>query len=164
MSGYRIYIAGAYGRRASLLEGLCKPLIRKEHEVTSRWLWEDHSSAQGPADMRGYAIDDMRDVARADILVAFSEHPGRMDFPEKIENANRGGRHAEFGMALATGMDCHLIGPIEHVFHNLPQVMHHASIGSFLSRFEYGRIYIDSRRKSVDRVALADFQRRRTFL
>ena len=101
----RIYIAAAYGRRREMHEKLAQPLVSMGHEVTSRWLWEDHSSDQSDEAMECYARDDMRDVARSTALVAMS------DGEDAFLHGSRGGRHVEFGMALAAGINVHLIGP-----------------------------------------------------
>ena len=51
------------------------------------------------------------------MLIAFSEEP-------RAGGASRGGRHVEFGLALAWGKGVVVVGPRENVFHTLPQVEH----------------------------------------
>ena len=55
---------------------------------------------------------DRDDVLRADALVLFTEEGER----------SNGGRHVEFGLALATGKSIIVVGPKEHLFHRLPEV------------------------------------------
>ena len=64
-------------------------------------------------------MDDYWDVGKADLLIAFSE-------PTKSTTASRGGRHVEFGMALARGTRVMVVGPYENIFHRLPMVEHFA--------------------------------------
>ena len=46
---------------------------------------------------------------------------------------SRGGRHVEFGYALATGKKVRVIGPEENVFHGLPGIAHYKSFDEWLS-------------------------------
>ena len=52
------------------------------------------------------------DVAAADAVVCFLEPGG----------GGNGGRHVEFGMALAWGKRTIVVGEPEHLFHTLPSV------------------------------------------
>ena len=45
--------------------------------------------------------------------------------------STRGGRHAEFGIALALGKRVIVIGPRENVFHALPAVERYESWAAF---------------------------------
>lgn len=48
-------------------------------------------------------------------------------------HSKRGGRHVEFGMALAWGLRLIVIGQRENVFHCLPQVERYDTWDDFLS-------------------------------
>ncbi|KKL45533.1 hypothetical protein LCGC14_2354690 [marine sediment metagenome] len=115
-----IYLAARYSRRQELAAHI--PAIEAaEWEVTSRWLRGDHQvsddslSVEGsPAERERFAREDWGDLRIAKVLMAFSEPPR--------STASRGGRHVEFGAALAWNLLVIVIGPRENVFHCLPQV------------------------------------------
>ena len=128
-----IYLAARYSRR----EELCTYrswLLTAGAQVTSRWLDGDHQVTDGQllgADdaqviegdsqdesavelRRRFALEDWADLLRADLVVSFTEPPR--------SNASRGGRHVEFGAALALNKQCMVVGPRENVFHCMPRV------------------------------------------
>lgn len=114
----KIYLAARYSRRMELL-GYAAELRAVGHTVTSRWLdgnheAEDNAFDGGLVDGAQFALEDLRDLRRADIVIAFTEVPR--------SGHSRGGRHVEFGVAIA--MDKHLIvvGHRENVFYCLPRV------------------------------------------
>ena len=61
-----------------------------------------------------YLQDDWEDVSTADVVISFTEPPR--------STANRGGRHVEFGIALARNARVIVVGYRENIFHWLPQV------------------------------------------
>ena len=90
-------------------------------KVTSRWLNGNHQvsddglSAEAPAEQRQrFAAEDWEDLMAADMCISFTEPPR--------SNASRGGRHVEFGGAMAAGKTCYVVGHRENVFHCLPNV------------------------------------------
>lgn len=104
----RIYLAGRYGRREEIrtASGYLRSL---GHEVTSRWLdglAEDESRATS-RDFRRWAREDLSDIDRSECLIAFTEAGGC---------ASRGGRHVEFGYALARGKRLIVVGIRENAF------------------------------------------------
>lgn len=115
----KVYLAARYGRRLELLE-YARQLETCGIEVSSRWI---HVAAQSEEEAFRHraplmrAVDDIEDVATAAVLVLFSERQG-----EAVPGAERGGRHVEFGVALAYGLRCLVVGPRENVFHHLPEV------------------------------------------
>ena len=122
-----IYLAARYSRLEEL-QGYAVDLRAIGHRVEARWLLGDHQIHEGvdkvesatvsvPLEGRPFALDDYVDVLEADMLIAFSEEP-------RAGGASRGGRHVEFGMALALGKGVVVVGPRENVFHTLPQVEH----------------------------------------
>ncbi len=82
--------------------------------VTARWISGAHETDAGVPDLKA-ALEDIQDVEAADIVVSFTETgdvPGR----------SRGGRHVEFGYALAKGKRLIVVGTRENVFHHVPGV------------------------------------------
>ena len=109
-----VYLAGRYGRKQELRER-GRELEALGIEVTSGWLSSAVASLSGlsEAEWREIALLDREDVRRADLLVLFAEPPG---------DGGSGGRHVEFGMALAWSKPVVVVGRREHVFHRLPEV------------------------------------------
>jgi nucleoside 2-deoxyribosyltransferase len=102
-----VYIAAPYPEREAAI-GIMMMLEAAGIEVTSTWL-------RGLDEMNEeYARRDLTDVARADALVAWNP-PGWWE-------KGTGGRHVEFGYALALGMPIILIGERSNIFHFLNTV------------------------------------------
>jgi nucleoside 2-deoxyribosyltransferase len=125
----KVYLAARYSRKSELLAHRDE-LDRMGVTVTSRWLDGDYPtggdgrSLVAPDEVRAkVASEDMADVLAADTFVAFTE-PAR--------SGGRGGRHVEFGIALAAGKHCIVIGEAENVFYMLPGVRRFADWGAFL--------------------------------
>ena len=107
----RIYLASRYSRRLEIVE-YKEQLHALGHVVTSRWLQGNHQAEnddlyRGAAAER-FAREDVDDLRSAERLIAFTEEPRT--------TTSRGGRHVEFGYALAVGMPILVVGPREHVF------------------------------------------------
>ena len=116
----RIYLAGRYSRREELCE-VRDYLTARDHQVVARWLDGNHqlvergiSTEAGDAERARFAREDWEDMAAADWVISFTESPRAAP--------SRGGRHVEFGGALALRKRCIIVGPRENVFHHLPQV------------------------------------------
>ena len=107
----RVYLAARYRRRPEL-QRRAEELSALGHSVTSRWIRGSHSISGGLDDPRWarFAQEDFEDVAAADAVVCF------------LEPGGSGGRHVEFGMALAWGKRTIVVGEPEHLFHTLPSV------------------------------------------
>lgn len=115
----KIYLAARYWRHGEMQE-VARQLNQVGHEVTSRWIWGSHQLSDAELATNGpvvhesrFAQEDLEDVHAADILVAFAE---------PLRQPTRGGRHVEFGVALALGKRLIVVGQREHVFHSLPVV------------------------------------------
>lgn len=108
----RIYIAARYDRRAEMA-AVARELRREGHFVTSTWVRPRQKPLPGVV----CAINDIDDLEAADCLVSFTEAP-----TEGVSWAARGGRHVEFGWALAAGKRLCVVGPRENIFHHLPRV------------------------------------------
>lgn len=116
-----IYLAARYSRHVEL-QGCAHELMESGHHVSSRWIWGDHQiddeglSLQAKESERiRFAEEDYSDLIRSDVCISFTEKPRSHKYP-------RGGRHVEFGIALASNMRCIVVGPVENVFYCLPLV------------------------------------------
>jgi hypothetical protein len=97
----KIYLAARYSRHVEL--EVCAADLRFDaHEVTSRWHKGEHQALD--ADLldnlelaRRFASEDLDDLQRADLCISFTEQPH--------SSASRGGRHVEFGVAIACGIE-----------------------------------------------------------
>lgn len=116
----RVYLAARYSRHPEMQE-YARQLSLCGHDSTARWILGDHElRSDGQSDADEWAVrwaqEDWDDLMAADVVVSFTEGPG-----EKPGRA-RGGRHVEFGAALAVGKRCIVVCHRENVFHHLPQV------------------------------------------
>jgi nucleoside 2-deoxyribosyltransferase len=116
----KLYIAARYPRKEEMRKAAAKLTIAG-HKITASWLDEAHAldvqlDEISPKDLQRMAETDIRDILRADALVFFAEAP-TATYP-------RGGRHVEFGVALALDKPIYVIGEVEeNIFHYLPQVV-----------------------------------------
>lgn len=140
----KIYLAARYSRR----EELCayrSELEAMGHIVQARWLNGEHQLSDtgtpigeyGAALVEGtlrsgehlseneqserasvlrskFALDDWEDVNSAELVLSFTEAPR--------SKANRGGRHVEYGIALANKARVVVVGFRENIFHWLEWV------------------------------------------
>lgn len=116
----KVYLASMYSTRSEI-NTYAKDLRKVGIEVTSTWLKEPHATDTQIYELRPdkneeYAVADLRDIDRADWFVFFSKSP---DIP-----TIRGGRHVEFGYALASHKPILVVGPKENIFHYLSEVEH----------------------------------------
>jgi len=102
----KVYIAAPYSMRLFEATDIRTALVRAGHQVTSRWIVDP----QGESSNR-YALEDLDDVAAADVLLAYN--------PEGWMDRGTGGRHIEFGYALALDKRIIMIGPRVNIFHYL---------------------------------------------
>lgn len=116
MTPMKVYVAAMYGKRDYARDHVARVLQDAGHEVTARWLWED----EPPGSEQASAVKDLADVARADAIVLLTNPIGT--------KYSGGGRHVEFGYALALGKHCFTVGEHETIFQHLPQVMVCSSI------------------------------------
>lgn len=116
----KVYLAGMYSRKESIR--VQATFLRLSGvKVTSSWLEEPHvPQAQlhdvEEKDLLTYATTDLIDIDRADWVVFESMDP--------TTPTRRGGRHVEFGYALAKGKKILVVGPKENIFHYLPEIQH----------------------------------------
>src|ERR1700730_12773628 len=102
----RYHLAARYARRVELC-GYRDRLLSLGVTVTSRWL----DSRKMPRWSFGIAREDCEDLMAADAVIIFTEIPNTV--------LATGGRHVEFGLALAQGKHVIIVGPRENVFHYL---------------------------------------------
>lgn len=119
-----VYLAGPYAARDRLAE-YGEQLTRVGYILKARWLTRDaETQPEGAAteapldDRRRWASEDLEDITRADMLVAFTA--AAVDLPPGFGTS--GGRHVETGYALGIGRPVVLVGEPENVFHWLPRV------------------------------------------
>jgi nucleoside 2-deoxyribosyltransferase len=103
----KVYIAAPYPIRISAI-ALKEHLERRGVTVTSRWLISDGVESDE------FAEEDLEDVRAADVLIAFN--------PPDWAQLGTGGRHVEFGYALALGKPIVLFGVRSNIFHHLSRV------------------------------------------
>lgn len=122
MTTRSVYLAGPYAARLTLSQ-YAGELIHMGYAVTAKWLNGEHEAKrdqQPTREERGqWAHMDMRDVNRADVLVAFTA--GATGVAPTFGTS--GGRHIETGYALALNKRVILVGDEENVFHALPQII-----------------------------------------
>jgi len=105
----KVYLAALFSRRAEMEQHA--DLIKDYgHEVTARWVYGGEEGLT----REQIALLDLEDVDRADIVLSFTHPNGTA--------TKGGGRHVEFGYALAKGKQVVLIGDRENVFHDHPKV------------------------------------------
>jgi len=128
----KIYIAARFSKR-HIANDMANKLKKMGHTFSCRWIKpdSDHVAPAGLSEQAAdsererFAIEDMEDIQNCDWVISLMEEP---------RNNSRGGRHVEFGYALALGKRLTVIGPRETVFHHHPKVEHFDSISHFLSR------------------------------
>lgn len=131
----KIYIAARYSEKHEMAAQA--DIFRQNGiEVTSTWLDESHHPETKMSDIHddnlaGYAYNDLRDIDEADWLVFSSIEP---TIP-----AVRGGRHVEFGYALARGKRILVIGPKENIFHYLFGEVQH--VNSWEEALDFIKLY-----------------------
>jgi len=127
----RIYIAARFSRRAEA-NALGHHLKARDGIITSRWTKPDcdHVMPTGlsrqaeDGERQRFALEDVDDVRAANWTISLMEDP---------RSNGRGGRHVEFGLAIAFGHRLTIIGPRETVFHHLPNVEHFETADAFIA-------------------------------
>lgn len=109
----KVYIAARYSRKEEMKEQVAK-LQDNGFEVTSTWMTETHDGSVQLADISpvallSYARRDLKEVDDADVLLFYSESDQSYN--------RRGGRHVEYGYALAKDKLIIVVGPYENIFH-----------------------------------------------
>lgn len=111
-----VYLSARYGRREEMAT-YANDLEELGFGVTCRWVLGDHEAPDATERQRArWAKEDIEDLTWARTLVTFTEGDGQ------TEGVVRGGRHVEMGMALVLRKRVMVVGPVENIFHCLPQV------------------------------------------
>ena len=115
----KVYLAARFSDRA-YMELVADRLKSLGIEITARWVY----GGEEGLDRTGVACLDLDDVDKCDTLVSFTQPHGTM--------TKGGGRHVEFGYALAKGKRLILIGERENVFHHYPKVEAYPGLNAWL--------------------------------
>jgi nucleoside 2-deoxyribosyltransferase len=105
-----IYIAGRFSRRFEF-QGYRADVQRAGFTVVSRWI---DLAKENEANAARCAMDDLEDLRLSDTVIVFGDEPR--------STRSRGGRHVEFGYALALGKRMILVGHRENIFASLPAI------------------------------------------
>jgi nucleoside 2-deoxyribosyltransferase len=119
----RVYLAAPYADRERM-ETIARRLQSKGIEITARWVFGNEEGLTRPA----IADMDLADVDACDTLVSFT-------FPRGTPSTG-GGRHVEFGYALARGKTLVNIGHQENVFHHWWMVQTYPTLNDWLNTLE----------------------------
>lgn len=137
----KVYLAARFSRFDEL--NVYKAgLAKLDVEVTSRWLnggheWVGTDDDVIPVERNAeFAQEDLDDVDEADVLICFTE--------SARSGPARGGRHVEFGWALAKQKPIIVVGHRENVFYCLPQVQYCATWGEALEYLQATRMTGDA--------------------
>lgn len=163
------YQAARFERREELI---ANEKILADHNIASNTKWlhnaADDKGQETQCDTdeeRGkFALMDYENVIDCDFLLYYSEDltklgGGVIARGDGFSRAKyvpalwaRGGRHVEFGIALASAMDIVVIGPHENIFHWMPttlgknkepQVRHFETLGDFLEWYDDNNVIPD---------------------
>ena len=136
---HTIYLAARYSRHTEM-QGYAEQIhALPGYHVRARWILgnhritdEDIHAGREYALIQQYLQEDINDLTSADTLVAFTE---------AMRTPTRGGRHVEFGMALALGKRLIVVGGAENLFYHAPAVLHVASFDDVLRFFKANTPY-----------------------
>jgi nucleoside 2-deoxyribosyltransferase len=111
MAPLKVYVAARYTRKDEVAE-LAQRIERAGACVCTDWFLQSETDMDDLSEIgrQSAAERDIAHVRNCDILVMLSG------------GGARGGRHFEFGYAMALGIPCWIVGPRENVFHWLPWV------------------------------------------
>ena len=115
----KVYLAALFSRRAEM-ETYANKIAENGHEITARWVY----GGEDGLSRTEIALMDIEDVDKADAIISFTHPRGTM--------TTGGGRHVEFGYALAKGKKLIVIGAYENVFHHMPNVQIYSDLDSWL--------------------------------
>jgi nucleoside 2-deoxyribosyltransferase len=123
----KVYLAARFEQKREI-KALVPLLQENGLQVQARWLDEEISPTSQLSDLTpAYCTEqaqvDLDDIKACDIFVLFAD---------EVAKTTRGGKHVEFGVALAQGKRVIVVGSPENIFHYLPGVIHYASLGDFL--------------------------------
>lgn len=131
-----IYIAARFSKRP-IANALANCLQQRGMTITSRWVKPEtnHILPTGlfqqasDSERQRFALEDISDLRNCDTIISLQEEP---------RNNGRGGRHIEFGYAIALYKKLIVIGPKETVFHHLPEIIWFNTTTDFLAACDKG--------------------------
>ena len=104
----KVYLAAPFSMAHQVEAQYARDLARRGLPVVSQWHRLPHST-----DLSRAARRDLEDILEADTFILLANLRPR---------ANRGGRHVEFGFALARDKRIMVVGARQNLFHYLPNV------------------------------------------
>lgn len=113
----KIYLAAQFKEQALMREWRNK-LTATGHTITSSWLDVNESTETTQAAIE--AVKDLREIKEAHCIISHTLKRGDL--------FTGGGRHIEYGYALALDKLMINVGGIESVFHEIPTVIRRNSI------------------------------------
>jgi hypothetical protein len=96
-------------------------------QVVSRWVWPEKRTYDPATD----AANDIDDIENSYMMISFTGQGGR------------GGRHVEFGLGLVMCTKMVIIGPKEHIFHELSKVKFGAPVLHFDTWTQFMNWFLD---------------------
>ena len=123
----KVYIASRFERKDEM-KSLSKILPGFGIHVQSRWLDETISPTSQLSDITPvYAKEqagyDLEDIDSVDTLLFFAD---------PVPLTVRGGKHVEFGYALAKGKRIIVVGGNDNIFHYLDNIVHYLTVEDFI--------------------------------
>jgi nucleoside 2-deoxyribosyltransferase len=110
MACNKIYLAACFEQQKEVREK-ANELQRLGFLCTSSWRFEDSLIPPTPQHLNKCATQDLKDLRDADYFVCLTD-----------QTSQRGGKHVEFGYALALNMPCLIVGRRENIFHSLSRI------------------------------------------
>jgi hypothetical protein len=130
----KIYLSARYSRHLEL-QTYAKHLESLGHEITSRWIQGNHEISGisrgniNHKDNERLAREDYYDLLIAEQVICFTEL--------SESSYSRGGRHVEYGIALALNKRLIIIGHRENVFYFLPEIPFYETWNEALAYLKY---------------------------
>jgi hypothetical protein len=110
------------------------------HLVNAQWITlEDIDTHKPKRDMEYYAQMDADDVVACDQLVLLTEPTEDRLFHKRrnsILSLTTGGKHVEFGIAMALNKPVHVVGEKENIFHYHPVTNMYEDLDAFINALE----------------------------
>lgn len=133
----QVYLCAPF-REQDRARAIANVLRLNKIAICSRWITS--TEADTPESWEKCAQGDLDDVRKAHILMAIN--------PESWREKGTGGRHVEFGYALAMQIPILLYGERTNAFHYLAQVEHLSDPGDFVKAINklYESFYEESQR------------------
>ncbi len=119
----KIYVSATFARMMEARQ-IAERLIAEGHEITSTWVYQvlpNQNNPVQPGKAKEYGDRDLEETLKSTLLIQLTGDP-------KDIVPTGGGRHIEFGIALAKQIPIIIIGPRENVFHHIEGVMVVASV------------------------------------